>query len=120
MHCKPGKLPSAHGVSIENWNYTYSPFHHFVIYPCICFLISVWISGKKYVFKKLEATSHALPIKRKNIDKKQSGLILENIVCYKVVRMTGELFHGGEDMVGTMTSGNYKSINQAARGVYRF
>ena len=41
-------------------------------------------------------------------------------MCYKVVRMTGELFHGGEDMVGTMTSGNYKSINQATRGYTGF
>ncbi|XP_023332343.1 sphingosine-1-phosphate lyase [Eurytemora carolleeae] len=28
----------------------------------------------------------------------------------EVVRMTGELFHGGEDMVGTMTSGGTESI----------
>ena len=55
-------------------------------------------------------------MKRNNADKKQYGLILENTVCNKVVRMTGELFHGGEDMVGTMTSGNYKSINQATQG----
>ena len=86
------------------------------MFPDIC----MNIREKNILLQKLEAASHALPMKRKNVDKKQSSLILENIVCYKVVRMTGELFHGGEDMVGTMTSGNYKSINQATRGVYRF